>query len=171
MRFHGINHVSLRAADLERARGFYVRVLGFTSHPKKNNWLGLGQGCSHPSDATDHRHRRRSGSCESCCARGDTAGGRDCLLLAHGCAPFQSDVTQRAWRITFALDLRQHGMPVADHAEIAKPPPSGIGVELETGGFGHFGHFGSSLQPTINNLVAERWAEAARLVRPNAADE
>jgi catechol 2,3-dioxygenase-like lactoylglutathione lyase family enzyme len=35
----------MRVADLDRACGFYMDVLGLEPHPEKTNWLGFGQGC------------------------------------------------------------------------------------------------------------------------------
>ena len=98
MRFAGIQHVSMRVTDFDRARAFYVDVLGLVPHPHKSNWLGDEQGCpihlmlrTRAGDDTDDPSRHvalRVDHLEEVVAR----------LLKHGYTPFQSDVKQSEHR-------------------------------------------------------------------------
>jgi catechol 2,3-dioxygenase-like lactoylglutathione lyase family enzyme len=98
MRFGGIQHVSMRVADMERALRFYVGVLGLVPHPDKSNWLGHGQGClihlmrrTRPGDDNDDPARHVA-------LRVDRLEKVVALLLEHGCVPFQSNVEQSEHR-------------------------------------------------------------------------
>lgn len=150
MHFHGINHVSLRVADLDRARGFYTRVLGLEPHPQRSNWLGLGQGCPihlmQPTlSGTDVQDPAHHVALEVSQLEDVVA-----LLLAHGCKPFQSDVTQQDHRpITSpdqALDFGIGTVFVLD--------PDGNVVEFIEKGRGIFAQHDPDLQVRPGTLTA-----------------
>lgn len=98
MRFGGIQHVSIRVVDLDRAYSFYTGVLGLEPHPKKPNWLGYDQGCpihlmerTQSGDDTDDPARHVA-------LRVDRLEDIVALLLDRGRVPFQADVAQREHR-------------------------------------------------------------------------
>jgi catechol 2,3-dioxygenase-like lactoylglutathione lyase family enzyme len=99
MRFKGIDHASVRVADLDRARGFYTDILGLEPHPEKTNWLGFGQGCPiHLMERTlsgdDVNDPARHVALEV-----ERLEDVVALLLDNGCSPFQADMDQREHRL------------------------------------------------------------------------
>jgi catechol 2,3-dioxygenase-like lactoylglutathione lyase family enzyme len=104
MKLTGVQHISMRVADFERARQFYVEVLGFAPHPQKSNWLGHGQGCpihlmlrTRPGEDTDDPSRHIA-------LRVDRLENAVARLLEHGYTPFQADVKQSEHRPIRSVD-------------------------------------------------------------------
>ena len=98
MKFGGIQHASMRVADLDRAREFYIGVLGLEPHPERPNWLGHAQGCpihlierTKVGDDTDDPARHIA-------LRVERLEDVVLILLNHRCEPFQSDVLQSEHR-------------------------------------------------------------------------
>jgi catechol 2,3-dioxygenase-like lactoylglutathione lyase family enzyme len=104
MRFNGINHVSLRVANIAQASAFYAGVLGLRPHPQKPNWLGAGQGCiihlmektvepDGPVDPARH-----------VALDVDSLEDVVALLLRHDCQPYQATVDQRQHKAIVSAD-------------------------------------------------------------------
>jgi catechol 2,3-dioxygenase-like lactoylglutathione lyase family enzyme len=104
MKINGVQHVSMRVADFDRAFRFYIDVLGLVPHPEKSNWLGYEQGCpihlmlrTRSGEDTDDPSRHVALRVE----RLEDVVDR---LLGHGCTPFQSDVRQSEHRPIHSAD-------------------------------------------------------------------
>ncbi|HEY0438525.1 MAG TPA: VOC family protein [Xanthobacteraceae bacterium] len=99
MRFHGLDHVGVRVADVERAKRFYVDVLGLQPRPERPNWLGLDQGFPvHLMQSTTNEPRAAMEPARHFALRVDRLEDVVALLLAHGLRPFQATADQKQHR-------------------------------------------------------------------------
>lgn len=120
----GLNHVSIRAADIERSRDFYVGVLGFVEGPRPpfpfpGYWLYCGD------SAALHIVGAGAGLEDYLGERATGGGAVDHIAFQ---ARDRAAVRQRLEQL--GVDYREREVPLLNLGQLFITDPDGVQIEL-----------------------------------------
>lgn len=134
MEFLSLHHVGISVTDMERAKAFYIDVLGLAKHPLRSNWLCFkGGNPVHLMPVKQPEPQSPNSLVQHFALQVERLENVLELLLQHGLQPFQREIECNTKRVSATDDPLNRGIGI-----LVVEEPDGNIVEFVQVGCGIF---------------------------------